>query len=68
MVGTSEKSLTRTLLGALVFVLGAEAMRFLFASITWYLRDTLLIGTLLRSTNRRTDAVPLAIREGSGRP
>jgi endonuclease/exonuclease/phosphatase family metal-dependent hydrolase len=53
VTGTTEKSLNRALLGALVLVLGAEAMRFLFASITWYLRDTLLIGTL--------DLIPIAL-------
>lgn len=39
--------------GALVFVLGAQSIRFLFGSITWYLRDTVGIGTL--------DLIPIAI-------
>jgi endonuclease/exonuclease/phosphatase family metal-dependent hydrolase len=44
---TTESNRTlKILLGALVFVLGAQSMRFLFGSITWYLRDTVGIGTL----------------------
>jgi endonuclease/exonuclease/phosphatase family metal-dependent hydrolase len=40
-------------LGALTFVLGAQSMRVLFASITWYLRDTLGVATL--------DLIPVAL-------
>lgn len=44
---TTESNRTlKILLGAFVFVLGAQSMRFLFGSITWYLRDTVGIGTL----------------------
>jgi endonuclease/exonuclease/phosphatase family metal-dependent hydrolase len=51
---TPEPSRTlKTLFGALVFTLGAQSMRFLFGSITWYLRDTLGIATL--------DLVPIAL-------
>ncbi len=41
------------ILSALIFVLGLQSMRFLFASLTWYLRDTLGIGVL--------DLVPIAL-------
>lgn len=41
-----DQRLTKVLLGALAFVLGAQSMRFLFASTAWYLRDTVGIGTL----------------------
>ena len=41
-----DHRLTKVLLGALVFVLGVQSMRFLFASTAWYLRDTVGIGTL----------------------
>ena len=41
-----DQRLTKVLLGALVFVLGAQSMRFLFASTAWYLRDTVGIATL----------------------
>jgi endonuclease/exonuclease/phosphatase family metal-dependent hydrolase len=51
---TPEPSRTlKTLFGALVFTLGAQSMRFLFGSITWYLRDTLGMATL--------DLVPIAL-------
>jgi endonuclease/exonuclease/phosphatase family metal-dependent hydrolase len=51
---TTESHRTlKSLLGALVFVLGAQSMRFLFGSITWYLRDTVGIGTL--------DLIPIAL-------
>lgn len=38
--------IARLLAAALIFVLGFQSMRFLFASLTWYLRDTLGIGVL----------------------
>lgn len=41
------------LLGAFLVVLGAQSIRFLFGSITWYLRDTLGIGVI--------DLIPVAI-------
>ncbi len=44
---------TATVLGALVVVLGLQSMRVLFASITWYLRDTVGVATL--------DLVPIAL-------
>lgn len=51
---TPEPSRTlKILFGALVFTLGAQSMRFLFGSITWYLRDTLGVPTL--------DLVPIAL-------
>lgn len=54
MFDTLEPGRTlKTLLGALVFTMGAQSMRFLFGSITWYLRDTVGIGTL--------DLVPIAL-------
>lgn len=54
MFDTPEPKRTlKALLGALVFVLGAQSIRFLFGSITWYLRDTVGIGTL--------DLVPIAL-------
>ena len=54
MFDTPEPSRTlKTLFGALVFTLGAQSMRFLFGSITWYLRDTLGMATL--------DLVPIAL-------
>ncbi len=43
----------RVLLGGLVFVLGAQSIRVLFGSITWYLRDTLGVGVI--------DLIPYAI-------
>ncbi len=43
----------KAILGALIFVLGAQSIRFLFGSITWYLRDTVGIGTL--------DLIPIAL-------
>jgi len=48
----SDRTL-RTLFGALVVVLGAQSMRFLFGSITWYLRDTVGIGVI--------DLIPIAL-------
>lgn len=45
--------LQRTLLGGLVVVLGLQSMRFLFGSVTWYLRDTVGVATL--------DLVPIAL-------
>lgn len=51
---TPEPSRTlRTLFGALVFVLGAQSLRFLFGSVTWYLRDTVGVATL--------DLIPIAL-------
>lgn len=41
-----ENRSKRLLLSALIFVFGLQSMRFLFASLTWYLRDTLGIGVL----------------------
>lgn len=43
----------RTLFGALIFVLGLQSVRFLFASLTWYLRDTVGVGV--------TDLIPIAL-------
>lgn len=43
----------RLIFAALVFVFGLQMMRFLFASLTWYLRDTLSIGVL--------DLVPISL-------
>ncbi len=48
----SHRSL-RILLGALVFVLGAQSIRFLFGSMAWYLRDTVGIGVI--------DLIPIAL-------
>lgn len=45
--------LPRLILSALVFVLGLQSMRFLFGSLTWYLRDTLGVAVL--------DLVPIAL-------
>ncbi len=45
--------LTKIVLGGLVFLLGVQSMRFLFASAAWYLRDTLGIATL--------DLIPVAL-------
>ena len=42
----------RTLFAALVVVFGLQSMRFLFGSLSWYLRDTLGIGVL--------DLIPIA--------
>jgi endonuclease/exonuclease/phosphatase family metal-dependent hydrolase len=51
---TSESSRSlKILLGALIFTLGAQSVRFLFGSITWYLRDTLGLGTI--------DLIPIAL-------
>ncbi len=46
-------SAAAAVLGALVVVLGLQSMRILFASITWYLRDTVGVGTV--------DLVPIAL-------
>ncbi len=43
----------RVLLGGLVFALGAQSIRFLFGSITWYMRDTLGVGVI--------DLIPFAV-------
>jgi endonuclease/exonuclease/phosphatase family metal-dependent hydrolase len=43
----------RVLLGGMVFVLGAQSVRFFFGSLTWYVRDTLGFGV--------TDLIPLAL-------
>lgn len=43
----------RALLGAFLVVLGAQSIRFLFGSITWYLRDTVGMGVV--------DLIPIAI-------
>lgn len=43
----------KILLGALVFVLGAQSVRFLFGSMAWYLRDTVGIGVI--------DLIPIAL-------
>jgi endonuclease/exonuclease/phosphatase family metal-dependent hydrolase len=48
MPNTSAESgrLARLILASLIFVVGLQSMRFLFASLTWYLRDTLGIGVI----------------------
>jgi endonuclease/exonuclease/phosphatase family metal-dependent hydrolase len=43
----------KILFGSLVFVMGAQSMRFLFASMAWYLRDTVGVGVL--------DLIPIAL-------
>lgn len=43
----------RVLLGGFVFVLGAQSIRFLFGSITWYMRDTQGVGVI--------DLIPFAV-------
>lgn len=43
----------RLILSGLVFVFGLQAMRFLFGSLTWYLRDTLGVAVL--------DLVPISL-------
>lgn len=43
----------RSLFGAVVFVLGAQSIRFLFGSLTWYLRDTVGLGVI--------DLIPIAL-------
>lgn len=54
MFDTPEPSRTlKILFGALIYTLGAQSIRFLFGSITWYLRDTVGIPTL--------DLVPIAL-------
>ncbi len=47
-----ERRFARLLFSALVIVFGLQSMRFLFGSMTWYLRDTLGIGVL--------DLIPIA--------
>ncbi len=49
---TEQYRIARTLFAALVIVLGLQSMRFLFGSLSWYLRDTLGIGVL--------DLIPIA--------
>lgn len=43
----------RTLFGAIVFVLGLQSIRFMFGSLTWYMRDTVGIGVI--------DLIPIAL-------
>lgn len=43
----------KILLGALVFTMGAQSVRFLFGSMAWYLRDTVGIGVF--------DLIPIAL-------
>lgn len=43
----------RVLLGGLLFVLGAQSIRFFFGSIAWYIRDTLGVSVI--------DLIPFAI-------
>lgn len=45
--------MAKTVFGALVVVLGLQSIRFLFGSLTWYLRDTVGIGVL--------DLIPIAL-------
>jgi len=52
-VAAEETRIRRLLAAALIFVLGFQVMRFLFASLTWYLRDTLGIGVL--------DLIPISL-------
>lgn len=47
-----QHRIARTLFAALVIVFGLQSMRFLFGSLSWYLRDTLGIGVL--------DLIPIA--------
>jgi endonuclease/exonuclease/phosphatase family metal-dependent hydrolase len=47
-----QQRISRILFAALVIVLGLQSMRFLFGSLSWYLRDTLGIGVL--------DLIPIA--------
>lgn len=54
MLDNQQPSRTlRTLFGAFVFVLGFQSIRFMFGSLTWYLRDTVGIGVV--------DLIPLAL-------
>lgn len=53
VTNTESGRLAKLILSALIFVLGLQSMRSLFASLTWYLRDTLGIGVL--------DLVPIAL-------
>lgn len=50
---TESNRTLKVLFGALVFVLGAQSMRFLFSSMAWYLRDTVGIGVI--------DLIPIAL-------
>jgi endonuclease/exonuclease/phosphatase family metal-dependent hydrolase len=43
---TESGQLARLIFSSLVFVVGLQAMRFFFASLTWYLRDTIGIGVI----------------------
>ncbi len=43
---TESGQLAKLIFSSLVFVVGLQAMRFLFASLTWYLRDTVGIGVI----------------------
>ena len=45
--------MVKTVFGGLVTVLGLQSMRFLFGSLTWYLRDTVGVGVL--------DLIPIAL-------
>ncbi|MEX2135012.1 MAG: hypothetical protein WEB67_12775, partial [Acidimicrobiia bacterium] len=47
-----QHRIARTLFASLVIVFGLQSMRFLFGSLSWYLRDTLGIGVL--------DLIPIA--------
>lgn len=47
-----QHRIARTLFASLVVVFGLQSMRFLFGSLSWYLRDTLGIGVL--------DLIPIA--------
>ncbi|HEY5889799.1 MAG TPA: endonuclease/exonuclease/phosphatase family protein [Acidimicrobiia bacterium] len=53
VTNTESGRLAKLIFSALVFVVGLQSMRFLFASLTWYLRDTLGIAVL--------DLVPIAL-------
>ena len=53
VTNTESGRLAKLVFSALVFVVGLQSMRFLFASLTWYLRDTLGIAVL--------DLVPIAL-------
>jgi endonuclease/exonuclease/phosphatase family metal-dependent hydrolase len=49
---SEQNRIARTLFASLVIVFGLQSMRFLFGSLSWYLRDTLGIGVL--------DLIPIA--------
>lgn len=49
---SEQHRISRTLFASLVIVFGLQSMRFLFGSLSWYLRDTLGIGVL--------DLIPIA--------